>query len=235
MTPAGLEATKRRAKMTGRAARTVCKALGGGMPLAVGVVVAVGMALAAAGCGEEGEDKLRGRFGPGEGGPALSGTTESHSLESPAGTVIGSFEYDSVYFIAHFDIDSVDPTVHVVTNMNPALVLADLADDGLIDTLSGEDIVIFDAPIVGRFNTPCRFQAAIQARDEGYKILAAGDRKNDQGLEFHQVNLRNGNIHQRFFCAKLTGKLGAIFNSFTASAAVQSYRQVHFLLNAVSK
>ena len=46
-----------------------------------------------------------------------------------------------------------------------------------VDLQDGDDIVVFYTRIVGRPDTPCRFQAAIQARDEDFKILESGDRE----------------------------------------------------------
>jgi hypothetical protein len=120
-------------------------------------------------------------------------------------------------------------------NVAPEILLADFADDGMIDDISGDEVVMIMTRIIGRPDTPCRFQAALLARDHGYEIDKSGDRKNDNGLELHQVNLKNDKIpeHQRFYCFQLKKPFGIQINVFTVDEEHQDWRQVFHLLNSV--
>lgn len=161
------------------------------------------------------QEELDGPIGPGEGGtPVSESTVETLPLLTPAGTTLGEFDLDTGYWETTFTGGEEDPLYYGFEN----------GDDGLVMAL---------LRISGRPDTPCRFDAAILARDEGFTILAAGDVTNDQGLEFHQVNLENGDVAQRFFCVELLNHLGVQFSITGVVAETVSYEQVHYVLNAV--
>ena len=197
------------------------------------MIVLVCAVLLPGACNEQAEEELKGKIGPGEGGPAVSDTPSEHFVRNSASQIIGLYRYDDSFFL-HDHPDPDNESLHVLATLTLVEIIVDLADDGELNGLTGSDTVIFITRIIGRPDTPCRFQAAVQARDEGFEILASGDRSNDQNLDFHQVNLSKGTIHQRFYCTKLRQNLGVAFNVFTAAAEVQEYLQVHSLLNSVA-
>ena len=197
------------------------------------IVLLLLLSAVATGCGPQ-EEELSGRIGAGSGGPAVTGPFELHTLQSGDGTTIGEFGYDSpgFFLLDNHPIPEM-PELHLVATITPAAFLIDLADDGNINSLASGDVVIVATRISGRPDTPCRYQAAVQARDEGYKIMASGDVKNANGVEFHQVNLRKGALRQRFYCADLRLNSGVMFNIFTPSSAEQDFLQTHYVLNSV--
>ncbi len=182
----------------------------------------------AAGCSQEPEEEeLGGEIGPGSGGAAVTeGTVTSDPIETRGGTLLGNLVYDGGYWTPVFIGGSEDTVLYVYEN----------AEDGL--TLSA-------LRIGGRPDTPCRFAAALLARDQGYQILAAGDVVNSEGLEFHQVNLVGNGIAQRFFCTELQPKLGVEISVAAVIADPQhpdtgttgniEFEQVHHVLNSLEK
>jgi hypothetical protein len=187
------------------------------------------------GCAEE-EPELKGELGPGSGGPDVDANfVAGHDWTDPDGDSIGMFEWDASQFL-HFHPDPEDESLHVVANVAPEVLLADLAD-GSLDELQDDEVVMLMSRIVGRADTPCRFQAALLARDEDYEITASGDRRNDQKLELHQVNLHNNAIpaHQRFYCFQLRDPFGIDINVITRGRESQDWEQVFYLLNSVDK
>ena len=201
------------------------------------MVAALLSALTGFGCSEPAEDQLHGKIGTGSGGPEIDETQLlPHDWAGPDGDEIGIFEYDASQFL-HYHPDPEDDALHVVANITPDVLIADLADDGIINDISGDEVLMIMTRTVGRPDTPCRFQAALLARDEGYDVKASGDRKNSNGLELHQVNLRNEKLpaSQRFYCFELKKPFGIQINVFTADEKHQDWRVVFALLNSVDK
>jgi hypothetical protein len=194
-------------------------------------------ALVTMGCSEAGEGGLHGKLGTGSGGPDIDrNQLVSHDWTDPEGKAIGSFNYDASQFL-HYHPDPKDDSLHVVANVPVEVLLADIADDGLINDIAADEVLMVMTRIIGRPDTPCRFQAALLARDEGYEIQDSGDRKNAKNLELHQVNLKNEKIgvHQRFYCWQLKDPFGVQINVFTADDEHQDWRQVFHVLNSVDK
>lgn len=168
--------------------------------------------LIGAGCAPEKKDELSGPFGPGAGGPAVpQGAVQTLPITTGDGTPIGSLQYDDGYFAQ----TPVTGMLYVLTNATDNVSLA-------------------IGRITGRPDTPCRYDAAIQARDDGYTILASGDRTNANGLEFHQVNLVKGAIEQRFYCTELYNHVGIQIDGISLTAGALDWEQVHFVLNSVN-
>ncbi len=209
---------------------TVPQAITGPPAMAGPLRIAAWLTLAAslaAGCMAM-EDELDGPLGPGQGGPTVdTAALEQHDLTTAAGQIIGVLQFDpGYYFHIHCDPDD-------FTNCQ----LESTGD--FVHTLAAitGDVQLAITRIVGRPDTPCRFQAALLARDESYEILGSGDRTNDQGLEFHQVNLENERLPaaQRFYCAKLHQRIGVQISVFSVLEEVQEYLQVHFVLNSTDR
>jgi hypothetical protein len=205
-------------------------------PLPLLAVAALAFALALAGCGDVEDYNLEGELGDGTGGPAVNeDALVSHDLTNLAlDTVIGTIAYDSTAFV-HYHPDPEDESLHVIANIAPEQIIADFLDDGVLNDFSGDDIAIFVTPIIGRADTPCRFQAAVLARDENYKIKGSGDRKTNTGQELHQVNLAKASIPltQRFYCYELIGEFGAQLNVVAVDDEHQDWRVVFAVLNSV--
>ncbi|HEX9843679.1 MAG TPA: hypothetical protein VGC20_13055, partial [bacterium] len=85
-----------------------------------------------------------------------------------------------------------------------------------------------------RPDTPCRFHAALLARDEGFTISGDGeDRVNDRGVVFHEVVLVKGAQLLRLDCAQLTGIFGVeMFGDSLVSGGLDT-QQVHAVLNSI--
>jgi hypothetical protein len=218
-------------------ALTTRRAAPGWRRLALAAALAAGCLGFLGACAEPAIEELSGPIGAGEGGPAVNlSVTLSHPLTDPGGGTIGELSYDGSAFL-HYHPDPASDGLHVLANIPPEQLLADLADDGELNRLSADNIVIVLTRIVGRPDTPCRFQAALLARDRGYEILAAGDRRNDQGLGLHQVNLvrAHDSVAQRFYCAQLRDPFGIQINVFTADEAHQVWQILHHVLNTLAK
>lgn len=168
-----------------------------------------------AACGEEPEEELSGRFGPGSGGPPLAGTHNTLAITKASGVPVGYADYDTA-------MDALGP----VSDDE----FENLVDDPLTTTLA-----VTLSRITGRPDTPCRFQAAILARDEEYQILESGSRENDHGLDFYQVNLKNGDTRLSLFCATLRDDIGVAVRVIAPSAALIGSQQVHYILNSIRK
>ena len=194
--------------------------------------------LALAGCEGADDFELEGELGPGSGGSDVNpAALASHDLMNFSGeTVIGTMQYDSSVLL-HFHPDPENEALHVIANITPEQLIADLADDGVLNGFAGDDVAIFITPIVGRADTPCRFQAALLARDEKYSIQGSGDRKTDSGRDLHQVNLIKPSIPQtqRFYCYELDDPFGAQLNVIAMDAQHQEWLVVHAVLNSIAK
>lgn len=183
------------------------------------LIATLALSVLLSGCEEE-EDELSGPFGPGVGGTAApaAGTGITEPLNDSGGSVFGGFEYDGGYWMDYsILLGAVDPVLFIFG-----------------DTAGTDDLTLILTRISGRPDTPCRFEAAILARDQNYTILASGDRTNDQGLEFHQVNLSKGSEYLNLYCATVSGNLGVKITGISLSGNKLRYEQVHFILNSVS-
>ena len=171
----------------------------------------LGMLLLLASCAPPMEiPELSGPFGPGSGGPPVNPVALVTQPLTSGGLPLGSLDYDSTYFTP-------------IPTGTEVVVLSDATGA----------VVLTVAPISGRPDTPCRFQAALLARDHGYAILAAGDRTNALGLDFHEVDLGPGADFQRFYCAELKSHLGVLINGISKPTNALGSEQVHLVLNSV--
>lgn len=180
-----------------------------------GVLLTAALLLSACG-GEQKEDKLHGHFGPGQGTvPAGPGTVIN--ITKASGELVGMVNYDETFF-------------DVTTGPGSDGEFENLADDAVAPT-----IVVSLIRITGREDTPCRFQAAILARDQHYDILESGPRENSNGLDFYQVNLKNGSQRLSLFCVTLGDDVGTAIQVVTQSAALIKSSQVNYILNTARK
>lgn len=171
-----------------------------------------------AACGGLGEDNSPPEpFGAGTGGPAVpQGTVQSTTLADIAGDAIGTLDYDDGYF-------AFTPTTP--TEEDPSLGQLVNATDGV-----GLQVLL----ISGRPDTPCRFDAARAARDDGFTIIGDGeDRVNDADVEFHEVRLEAGDRYLRLVCAELKGRLGIEVRGLSTPTDQLGTEQVHFVLNSI--
>jgi hypothetical protein len=167
-------------------------------------------------CAEDPKPELSGHFGPGSGGPLVTGPFLTVPITKSSGTVVGYADYDDSYLVG----------------LGPG---STSEFENLVDDATGSTIGVNLSRITGRPDTPCRFQAAILARDEDYEILKSGDRKNSHELDFYQVNLRKGALHLSLFCVSLRDEIGAAIQVITGSAALIDSLQVHYILNSIRK
>lgn len=177
------------------------------------LVLASTLFLGLAGCGAEEEPELSGRFGDGSVGTAVDvDAVETASIRTSSGTAIGSYAYDANYFSDETDEDS------------EAAVLLVSESDGL---------VVRGSTISGRPDTPCRFSAAVMARDDDFDIRDAGERSNSQGLDFYQVNLKRGSTYRSVYCATLQGDLGVFLLAEAEGGSLLKSRQLRYVLNSI--
>jgi hypothetical protein len=168
-----------------------------------------------AGCGRDTQkSSLPDTFGDGSGGtvPIKPGTTLV--LTKPDGTPIGQLNFDGNYFV-----------------LRPPG-----ADDGVAVAVLASDantIKIGLTHISGRPDTPCHFQAAVLARDQGYTIGNYGDRTNSTGLKFNQVNLSSSAIYQALFCVSIRDNAGVMFQAISDSPDKLEWQQVYYIMNTV--
>ena len=164
---------------------------------------------------EEGAE-LSGPIGPGSGGPPVEeASVVTDPITAADGATLGSLSFDSGYFTKLFSGGEADEIHYIYAD-------------------SSESLAVTVLRISGRPDTPCRFSAALLARDEGYSIQASGDVSNEQNLEFHQVNLAVGDTLQRFYCTELQPNVGIQINTTSLGGDQLDYEQVHHLLNSVS-
>jgi len=187
------------------------------------LVLAMALAMALGGCSEEDGDveELSGYFGPGSGGVAVSvPDLVTYNFLKLDNTPLGSLEADTA------PVPPGPPGYYTdSTGPGTLLTLANLTDGLSLDVTR----------ILGRADTPCRFTAALLARDYGFVILAAGDRINANDLEFHQVNLVNGSIFKSFYCTLLKDNVGIQIEGTSIGGNRLAYLQVHHVLNSISK
>jgi hypothetical protein len=181
------------------------------------VALAVLLAGLLAGCGGLAQDKKpRTPFGPGTGGPT-SGPYATYDIPDTANYPFGQLEYDTTYWAP---ITGQTPT----STLPNAGVLISMASD-----VSMQLTLIF-----GRPDTPCRFQAALAARDDGFTIEGDGaDKINALGVDFAEVQLHNGNVYWRLDCAQLSGNLGVGVLTQTTPTDQRHLNQVHYVLNSI--
>jgi hypothetical protein len=177
--------------------------------------------LAVAGCGRESnKDKLDGPLGPGAGGQAVLLPGTGLPLTRPDGVQNGSLSYDSLYFT--FTAAPPPPANTISPNFG---AFADKNLDG---------IQILVTHISGRADTPCRFSAALLARDSGFTVGDTGFRTNGAGQKLYQVNVSGPGAAGRLFCAELQSKTGMQFAVLAPTPDKLEYLQVHFLLNSIT-
>ncbi|MBI3993474.1 MAG: hypothetical protein HY342_09385 [Candidatus Lambdaproteobacteria bacterium] len=168
------------------------------------------------GCGgAEQQDELQGKFGAGSvGAEPVPENIVTVSFTTSGGAAYGQGSFDGVYFTA---TAAPDPAA------------------GLFGALAnaGDQIALSVVRIAGRPDTPCRYRAALMARDEGFDIDASGDRSNAAGIEFHQVNLHGHGQFVSLYCATLANNAGVQVAAVNGNAAFRNSRQLHFVLNSI--
>lgn len=197
---------------------TVWRWFGRGLlgPFLITLLAALLAVLPAACRNEELGAELSGEIGPGSGGPpVVQARVMTVLLVTPGGLTIGSLSIDSGFLTRTFTGDEADEIHYVYQN-------------------TAEAVTVIISRISGRPDTPCRFSAALLARDEGFAILASGDVFNAAGLVFHQVNLAREATFQRFHCTELRSNVGIQISSTSTGGDKLGSEQLHFLLNSVS-
>ena len=175
------------------------------------------LALLLAGCGLAPDNETPTPFGPGTAPPTAGTPSAAQSIPDLTGGSIGQFEYDSTYFAAYV---TSTPTLD-----NPQF--------GSLSTAAG-DVVVQLSVIFGRPDTPCRYQAALAARDDGYAIDGDGAKRiNDQQVEFAEVLLNNGSAYWRLDCAQPTGNVGVQVWGIADAPDKLGTEPVHLLLNSI--
>jgi hypothetical protein len=188
-----------------------------GVPLlGVAACLLAGALLSACG-GDATKDNLSGYLGAGAGGPDTSpplGTVQSVSLTRPDGTQIGTLSYDDGFFAE--------------SQPDPAVI------GELTDTHTGSGTLTISAThITGRADTPCRFDAAILARDGGYDITDFGGRKNAMGQGLYEVKESKGGSYLALFCANLKDNSGVQLTVTADTPDKLSWLQVFAVLNSL--
>lgn len=181
------------------------------LQLRIGAAVLILMVGALSACGsDKPKEKLSGAIGAGSGGPAVGKLTTSE-LTRPNGTVIGSLAYDATFF------SPIAPTA---------------ATQGALVS-PAYSVAIALSHISGRPDTPCRFSAAVLARDSGYEIGDTGFRTNDGGQELYEVNLSAPGSYQRLFCAQLKDNVGTQLSILADAPDKLGWMEVHATLNSL--
>ena len=180
------------------------------------VVALPAVLLALGGCGgPQEQDELKGPFGTGSVGPAVvPGAIVTVPFTTSEGRAYGQGNFDGAYFLP---TAAPDPTA------------------GFFGALAnaGDGIALSVVRIVGRPDTPCRYRAALMARDEGFDIDASGDRTNAAGIDFHQVNLQGNGQFVSLYCAKLAENAGVQVAAVNGHVAFRDSIQLAFVLNSI--
>ena len=196
------------------------------LPIAAALILVLGTIGA---CGNDKQkDQLDGNIGPGAGQPTptpATGTSQSQDIVRPDGTAIGQFTFDlanydlsNQYLNGFFTFTTPDPTqIGVLTAVAPG----------------APDLAIQITHISGRPDTPCRFDAAVLARDGGFTIGDTGMRSNALGQQLYQVNLSGNGQYAQLFCANLTGNSGAQFSIIADAPNKVTWLQVYAVLNSI--
>jgi hypothetical protein len=184
-----------------------------GCLLGLALVAALG-GLSACGGGGTPTDQLNGQIGAGAGGTAPTPASLMQlALTKPDGGVIGSLSYDTTLL----SFSQPDPT-----------------QVGVLSVTGTNGFSITMTHISGRPDTPCRFEAAVLARDDGYDIGDTGYVNNALNQQFYQVNLSKSGGYVRLFCTELTGNAGVQFTIAADSAADVQLRQIYAVMNSVN-
>jgi hypothetical protein len=173
------------------------------------------LALLTAACGDLGtKDEPPRPFGPGAGNLPGGAPSVTTPVTVPG---VGTLEYDNGYF-----------------TLDPPPPGADATVVGVLTFVGPGTLSLRIGGIFGRPDTPCRFHAALLARDEGFTISGDGeDRVNDRGVVFHEVVLVKGAQLLRLDCAQLTGIFGVeMFGDSLVSGGLDT-QQVHAVLNSI--
>ncbi len=184
------------------------------LPGPLGLALALAVGLAAAACQPDPKPELKGHLGPGSGGPAIVGPPATIDIAKANGEVVGYADYDAA-------------------NLLPLGPAAPDHFESLVDATG--TVLLQLMRISGRADTPCRFQAALLARDQGFDIQKSGERKNDQDLDFAQVNLEKDGVWLSLFCTTLRSEIGVLVQVVADSAEKIDWVQVHYVLNTVRK
>jgi len=178
------------------------------------LALGVSLGLLCACRGDVQKDQLSGWIGPGAGGPSPAGAPTAQPIVRPDGTTIGTFFYDAGFF----GFTTPDPTqIGVLTE---------------IPTGSGF-LQILITHISGRPDTPCRFNAAVLARDNGFEIGDTGFRSNALGLRLYQVNLHQPGAYVTLFCVNLRDNTGAQFSILADAPDKVSWLQAYAVINSI--
>lgn len=175
-------------------------------------------ALALGGCGAVGSTaSTTTLLGDGTGGQAVnSSTTATASIPDLVGGTQGQLSYDASYFVYQAQTPS-------ETDPRAGLLVTAAGDLGLQLTI-----------IFGRPDTPCRYQAALAARDDGFAIQGDGaDRVNTHQVQFHEVLLRKGVQYWRLDCADLQGNVGVQVQTVSTPTDERDLQQVAYVLNSI--
>ncbi len=197
----------------------------------LGLFLAALLAVLPAACrNEEQGAELSGEIGPGSGGPpVVQARVMTVLLATPDCQTIGTLAFDSGYFTRTFPAGAANEIPFVCE------ITSEAVDEiHYVYQNTAEAVTVIISRISGRPDTPCRFNAALLARDEGFAILASGDVFNAAGLEFHQVNLTREATFQRFHCTELRSNVGIQISSTSTGGDKLGSEQLHFLLNSVS-
>jgi len=177
------------------------------------LALGVSLGLLCACRGDVQKDQLSGWIGPGAGGSPLAGAPTAQPIVRPDGTTIGTFSY-----YAFFAFATPDPTqIGVLTATAPG--------SGFLQILITH--------ISGRPDTPCRFNAAVLARDNGFEIGDTGFRSNALGLRLYQVNLRQPGAYVTLFCVNLRDNTGAQFSILADAPDKVSWLQAYAVINSI--
>lgn len=156
-------------------------------------------------------------LGDGTGGPAVNtAAVTTASIPNATGGSQGQLSYDASYFgfLPQTPSDT-DPRA------------------GLLSTAAG-DLGMQLSLIFGRPDTPCRYQAALAARDDGYTIQGDGqDRVNSNQVQFHEVLLTNGVQYWRLDCAELQSNVGVQVLTISSPTNQRDTQQVVYVLNSI--
>ncbi len=183
---------------------------------------------------EEEDSPFGDTFGSGSAGEAVGSNLTTESLVSSSGVTLGTVQYDSDYFVDVGDtLDTAGTRMLYLFNCTPS-VDDDLNVTACTASHSNAQLELEFFQISGLPATPCRFQAALLARDEGYDVGDFGDVKNDQGLEFHQVNVSKSGSAVQFYCTELRSEVGVMVRAESSDKALLDGFQLRAVLNSIN-
>ena len=167
-------------------------------------------------CSDVPEEETASAMGNGSGGRSTGLNLVTRDITKVSGEVIATYQYDGDVFTEIFSAASTAETIF--------LILTDI---------TGSDISITSARIIGRPDTACRYQAAVLARDQNFEIEDTTLKTNASGIEFYHVSIRKSADYRDLYCASLSDQIGVSFTITASSAEFLRYQQVYFLLNSV--